>query len=62
MLGGKFAEGGAISSNFYGILGGAYYNGHRWFDLLKSGTFLHGKLVRLGGDVVLTNPFLLTGG
>jgi hypothetical protein len=62
MLGGKLGEGGALSSNFYGIMGGAYYNGHRWFDMLNTGTFLHGKLARLRGDVVLTKPFLLVAG
>ncbi|KAH3752063.1 hypothetical protein DPMN_186673 [Dreissena polymorpha] len=62
MLGGRTDSSGAIIRNYYGIIGGAYYNGHRWLDLLLSKTQLHGKLVQIKGDVVLVKPFLLTGG
>ncbi|XP_053386148.1 uncharacterized protein LOC123539409 isoform X3 [Mercenaria mercenaria] len=62
MLGGKLGEGGVLSNNFYGIMGGAFYNGQRWFDMQHSGQLLHGKLVRIRGDVVLTRPFLLVAG
>ncbi|XP_052814372.1 uncharacterized protein LOC128241470 isoform X5 [Mya arenaria] len=62
MLGGRIDSKGAINQNFYGIIGGAYYNGHRWLDLLLSNTALHGKLVNIRGDVVLTKTYLLVAG
>ncbi|XP_052812359.1 neurexin-1-like isoform X2 [Mya arenaria] len=62
MLGGRIDSKGAIIRNFYGIIGGAYYNGHRWLDLLLSNTALHGKLVNMRGDVVLTKTYLLLPG
>ncbi|KAL4216896.1 neuroligin protein binding [Mactra antiquata] len=62
ILGGRTDDKGAIIRNYYGIMGGAYYNGNRWFDMLLAGKNLHGNLVKLRGDVTLTKPFVLVSG
>lgn len=59
LIGGKKEASGAQVNNFYGIVGGVHYNGYRWLDMLKEGTSLHGKLVTIEGDVVLTKPYIL---
>ncbi|KAL3854443.1 hypothetical protein ACJMK2_013712 [Sinanodonta woodiana] len=59
MIGGREDSKGAMMDSFIGIIGGAYWNGYRWFDLLKDGKAVYGNLVKMRGDVVLTNAYIL---
>ncbi|KAK3601345.1 hypothetical protein CHS0354_011952 [Potamilus streckersoni] len=59
MIGGREDSKGAMMDSFIGIIGGAYWNGYRWLDLLKEGKSVYGNLVKMRGDVVLTNAYIL---